>query len=134
MSELYKYSLAIVGADQVNGERSLLRELYSLAVNTLYLAYIVFDLVFHGLQEYCIDNRLTCTGVKTDFYIFYVGRSAGCNAKVGKSHYSRVFHVLFSRLGGLLDDKVVGYGTKSCVFFLSRKSSLYESGLLLSFG
>ena len=44
--ELYKRSLAIVGADQVNGECSLLRKPYSLAVNTLYLAYAVFDLIF----------------------------------------------------------------------------------------
>ena len=44
--ELYKRSLAVVGADQVNSERSLLRKSYSLAVDTLYLACMVFDLVF----------------------------------------------------------------------------------------
>ena len=46
MLKLYKRSLAIVGADQVNSKYSLLRKSYSLAINTLYLAYIVFDLVF----------------------------------------------------------------------------------------
>ena len=49
MSELYKHSLAVIGADQVNSKYSLLRKPYSLAVNTLYLAYIVFDLMFQGL-------------------------------------------------------------------------------------
>ena len=47
--ELYKRSLAVVGADQVNSKRSLLRKLYSFAINTLYLAYVVFDLMFQGL-------------------------------------------------------------------------------------
>ena len=94
-SELYKRSLAVVGADQVNSKRSLLRKSHSLAVDTLYLAYAVFDLIFQGLQEYYVDDRLAYARVKTDFYIFYVGRSASCNAKVGKSRYCRVFRVLF---------------------------------------
>ena len=46
MSELYKRGLAIVGADQVNSKYSLLRKPYSLAIDTLYLAYMVFDLIF----------------------------------------------------------------------------------------
>ena len=44
--ELHEYSLAVVGADQVNGKRSPLKKSYSLAVDTFYLAYIVFDLMF----------------------------------------------------------------------------------------
>ena len=120
MSELHKHSLAVVGADQVNSKYSLLKKLYSLAINTLYLAYIVFDLILQGLQEYSVDNRLAYARVKTDFYIFYVRRRASYNAKVGKSRYCQVFYIFYSRFRYLLDNKVISYSIdiESSIFFL----------------
>ena len=140
--ELYKRSLAIIGANQVNSEHSLLRKFYSLAINTLYFAYVVFDLMFQGLQECYIDDGLACTRVKADFYIFYsFRRNVGYNAKVGKSCYSQVVCIFYSRFRYLLDNEVVGevvrcsVDVKSGIFFLFlRKSSLLLYGLLLSFG